>query len=308
MKKALIIGTGVLGITLGRRLSSEGYELVYCNRSGEIKLSSSLTDGARYTCIGLDLLNNNELDSDIISGIDAVYFCAAPKYWAWQEELVPLVKNAMSVATKLGVSFIYADNLYAYGKTAAHITEQTARNPQTRKGLARNQALELVLQAHKKGELKTAVVQSADFYGPGVDISMVGKSLFDSVKNGQPVNCLGNVDNLHSFIYIGDFADAMLRVKNDPNSFGQVWIAPCAEPISMRTFIGIVARNVNRDVKLRVAPTLLFWFLGLTNKAIRELREVDYLYYDDFFVDSKKFEKHFQQRPTSIEDGIRSTL
>ena len=308
MKKALIIGTGVLGLTLGRRLSLDGYELIYYNRSGELKFSPPLNAGAKYTCIGIDLLNNNKPDFEAIAGIDAVYFCAAPKYWAWQDELVPLVKNAMSVAAKAGVPFIYADNLYAYGKPASQISEETTRKPQTRKGIARNQALELVLQGHQRGELKAVVVQSSDFYGPGVEISMVGKSLFDSVKNGQPVNCLGNVDKLHSFTYINDFADAMVRVKNDSHSFGQIWIAPCAEPISMRKFVGLVGDNLNQNVKLRVAPTFLFWLLGLTNKPIRELREVDYLYYDDFVVDSKKFEAHFQQKPTSIADGIRATI
>ncbi len=308
MKKVLIIGSGILGLTLGRILTAAGYTLIFFNRSGALNASDALPVGTDYQCVELDLLSSNQFDPDVISGIDAIYFCAAPKYWLWPEELMPLVKSSLSIATKLGVPFIYADNLYAYGNIATPINEETPRNPQTRKGIARNQALELVLQAHQRGEVNAVVVQASDFYGPGVGISMVGKALFDSVKAGQPVNCLGNIDKLHSFTYIVDFAEAMVCVKNNPDSFGQIWIAPCAKPLSMRTFVEIAARNLNQPAKMRVAPRLLFWFLGVTNKPIRELREVDYLYYEDFVVDSKKFEARFHKKPTSTEDGIRRTL
>lgn len=308
MKKALIIGSGILALTLGQKLTAAGYTLIFCNRSGALKTGDALPVGADYQCVRLNLLDNNQFDPDVISGIDAIYFCAAPKYWLWQEELVPLVKSSLSVATKLGVPFVYADNLYAYGNIATPINEETPRNPQTRKGIARNQALELVLHAHHRGEICAVVVQASDFYGPGVGISMVGKALFDSVKAGQIVNCLGNIDKLHSFTYIEDFAEAMICVKNSPDSFGQIWIAPCAKPLSIRTFVEIAARHLNQPAKMRVAPRLVFWFLGLINKPIRELKEVDYLYYEDFVVDSKKFEARFQLNPTPIEDGIRRTL
>lgn len=308
MKKTLVLGTGALGLALGNILFKAGYHVIFASRSGQLNCTRELPENASYECIALDLLHTKDIDISLFTDIDAFYFCATPRYWLWPQELVPLVECAITLATKLAVPFIYADNLYAYGHSTTAISEQSAKIATSKKGKARKQALECVLDAHNSGRLNTVIIQASDFYGPGVDISMVGKIVFESATQGEVTYCLGDVDKLHSFTYIDDYAQAMYKVRNDSNSYGEVWIAPCDKPLTVRQFVDKLAKASGQSSNIRVAPKFIFWLLGLRNKPIKELREVYYLYKEEFIVDSQKFEHHFKSTPMTIDEGIDITL
>ena len=308
MTGSLIIGAGALGLAIGRKLTAAGHQVTYATRSGTAKDRRTSETAATYNYVQLDLLADYQKQLHKFNGVDMVYFCAAPHYWLWHRELVPIVRAALDIAQALHLPLIYADNLYAYGKPTGPLNEQSPLAPIGHKGKARKTALELVLAAHESGKVHTAVVQASDFYGPEVDISIIGRNVFTSALDGKTVYCLGNIDKPHSFTFIDDFADAMINVAADRTCYGQVWYAPCAEPISFRNVVELIAQTRQLTPKIRVAPKLLFLLMGLRNKAIKELREVYYLYDSDFIVNSQKYESYFGIKAKSLEEGIKLTV
>lgn len=54
--------------------------------------------------------------------------------------------------------------------------------------------------------------------------------------------------------------------------------------------------------------TFLLSFIGIFNRTIKELVEMQYQNTQDYFFNSDKFCKTFSFTPTSYEDGIREVL
>jgi len=307
MKNVLIIGTGPLACSIANRLDKKGITYSMASKSGELSnfFWKDKLKGANV--IKVDLLSETS-QLQQLENIDAVFYTAAPKYWRWPEELVDMVAAGLSIAKKLNAVFVYADNLYAYGVPKGVINEQSPLVTQSRKGLARKEALELVQNAHASGEQQAVVVQSSDFYGPGVDISMLGKDLFTNALTQKVVYLLGKTNKQHSFTYIFDFADALLTVATKPDAYGEVWIAPTADSISVDQYLDKLSQTINKPIAKKVAPKLIFFILGLTNKPIKEIREVYYLYDQEFVVSSQKIMQKFDMSPTTIDDGITATI
>ena len=306
MGKALVLGAGPLGRAVGKKLMEAGDTVVFATRTGLAKSNPLEKSPTPLNYMQLDLLGDYQQSVNALA-VDIIYFCAAPKYWLWSEELVPMVKAALDIGDRLQAPVIYGDNLYAYGKPTAPLNEVSPIMPVTQKGKARKEALDLVLAANQTGKPNTAVVQASDFYGPGVDISIIGRDVFANTLEGKTVYCLGNIDALHSFTFIGDFADAMINVAGDRDCYGQTWIAPCSEPTAVREVIRLIAKIRQKEVSIRVAPKWMFYLMGFNNKAIKELREMYYLYDSDFVVDSLKYQNKFGLKAVSLEKGIGIT-
>ena len=307
MKNALIIGASSLGGTIASRLIQMDISYTIATRSGKISNGHWKSKLTAAKLLQADLLSNTS-NLEALENIDVIFFTAAPKYWLWEEELEKMVQSGLNLAQKLDAVFVYADNLYAYGEPTATLTETTELAATSRKGRARKAALKRVNDSHACGNIQAVVIQSSDFYGPSVGISMLGKDLFVAVLEGKTVYLLGKTDKQHSFTYIVDFADAMIQAATAVDSYGQVWIAPTADPISVNTFLDKLSKQIVQPITKKVAPKLIFYVLGFNNKPIKELREVYYLYDKDFIVSSEKFTHQFQTKATPIDHGIEATV
>ncbi|MFT6046383.1 MAG: nucleoside-diphosphate-sugar epimerase [Arenicella sp.] len=307
MKNALIIGASSLGGTIANRLTEQNLSYTIATRSGTISSYYWKTRLPAANVIQADLLSSTT-NIEALKNIDVIFFTAAPKYWLWQEELEIMVQSGLDLARKLNAVFVYADNLYAYGEPVTTLTETTGLDAKSRKGRARKAALERINDSHVSGAVQAAVVQASDFYGPSVEISMLGKDLFTAALAGKTVYLLGKTDKQHSFTYIEDFADAMIQVSRASDSYGEVWIAPTSEPISVDTFLDKLSKQIGQPIAKKVAPKLIFYILGLNNKPIKELREVYYLYNEDFIVSSEKFINKFQAKATPVDRGIEAAI
>ena len=82
------------------------------------------------------------------------------------------------------------------------------------------------MAAHAAGEVRAAIVRASDFFGPGVERSILGLGAFRNVMAGKPVSCLGKPQLLHTLTYIEDFARAMVNVSETPECLGEVRHAP----------------------------------------------------------------------------------
>lgn len=295
----LVFGTGPLGKAVAEQLAAQGRAVKFASRSGG---SGDLA----HECLRIDLLEpGNRPD---IADVDRLFLCAAPAYWRWSEELVPMVRGALQLAAACNAPLVFADNVYAYGPSDQPLTEVTPYRPRGPKGRARQQAAEEILQAHAKGDVHTAIVRSSDFFGPGVHLSSLGSDAFRKAASGKPVNCLGDADQPHTFHYIHDFARAMINVISNEKCQGEVWHAPADKARSMRGMVELIAAECGTQARPNVAPRWLFRVLSLFNRSMKELDEVYYLYEQPLIVDSSKYERRFDEKATPHPRAVQETL
>lgn len=65
-----------------------------------------------------------------------------------------------------------------------------------------------------------------------------------------------------------------------------------------------IAEKLNVKPKYRVVSKLMLRVIGLFAPLMRESVEMNYQYDRDYVFDSSKFEKEFNFKPTSYEDGV----
>ena len=120
--------------------------------------------------------------------------------------------------------------------------------PQTRKGRARAEVANMLLDAHRQGKLQVVIGRASDFYGPRVVDSMAGEIVFAAAMAGKTVNMAGDIDLPHTLTYIRDFARALVTLSRHEEAYGQAWHVPSAETVTTRQFVELVEIEIGRPV------------------------------------------------------------
>ncbi len=98
----------------------------------------------------------------------------------------------------------------------------------------------------------------------------------------------------------------------DPRAWGRAWQVPSNEPLSQRQVIGDFAQaaGVSRSGQVRVGtiPPVLLHGMGLLWPLMRELRETEYQFRDDFIMDSSAAQATFGLKPTPWEEIVDVTV
>jgi len=99
---------------------------------------------------------------------------------------------------------------------------------------------------------------------------------------------------------------AMYLLGQNPESDNQIWHMPTAPALTGKQFIEIAARAYSVEPKYFAINKFMLWAYGLFNKLVMGTVEMYYQYDHDYIFDSSKFEKYFNFKPTSYEDGIKA--
>lgn len=239
---------------------------------------------------------------------DAVIVCAAPPLPRWAAEFEVLVRGTLEGVSGLNTSVAFASNMSPYGPSAKPLSENTAQAPSGPAGRLRKGLDSMVLAANTADRVRTAVVRGSSFYGPGVDVSVIGASQITSAAEGTAINALGSVDQPHSLCFIDDFARALVRVAADTTSPGEIWHAPVQPAMTMRHFMTLLTDQFGTDPKFRIASPLILTVMGLFNPNMRALKESMYQFTAPFIVDDAKYCSAFSDSATELQDTIRSTI
>ena len=119
-------------------------------------------------------------------------------------------------------------------------------------------------------------------------------SIFDGIG--------GNISSCETTIE--DAAKAIYLLGKNPESDNQIWHLPTAPAIPGKQFIEIAARVYKVKPKYFSIKKYMLWLIGLFQKVVMGTVEMYYQYDHDYIFDSSKFEKAFNFKPTSYEDGI----
>lgn len=297
----IVVGTGPLGLSVVRCLSSAGERVRAVNRSGQAELPSGVELVAADACDASSLLRALE-DGAVL------YHCANAPYHAWPRMLPPIMTAVIEAAAAVGARIVYGDNLYAYGPVAGSLTEGLPYRPTGANARTRAELATALMDAHGNGLVQATIGRASDFFGRHVLVSQAGDRVFGAAVAGKPASVLGNPDVHHTYTYIDDFAFGLVALGAHEEALGEVWHVPSAETVSTREFVGGVFAELGREPRIRVMPPALLTLLAAVNPTLRAVRQVVYQLEQPFVVDHSKFERAFGARTTPHAEAIRHTV
>jgi nucleoside-diphosphate-sugar epimerase len=300
----VIFGAGPLGKSVMRALVARGAHVRMVNRSGK---AANLP--AKVEIVAADAYNTTQV-REAAKSATHIYQCAQPPYTEWQEKFPPLQTSVLEGAAALDAKLIVGENLYLYGDVDVPMMEDLPANPNTKKGRVRAAMTQQLLDAHKAGNVRVAMVRGSDFYGREVLDSGLGGRVFYPLLAGKPAQVVGNVDMPHTYTYIDDFGATMAIVGQHEEAFGQAWHVPNAETLTTRQVIALAAEIMGVEPKLNSMGKTMLRIGGLFIPNAREVIEMLYEFEKPFIVDDGKFTRAFgnEMKATPLRDGLRATI
>lgn len=261
--------------------------------------------------LALDLLKKEDV-FNAIKGSEVVYLTVGLKYdhTIWQAQWPVIIQHVIAGCLEHNCKLVFFDNVYMYDKNAIpNMTEDSPVNPPSKKGKVRAQNVALINEAIHDHGLKAVIVRSADFYGPLSKNGILNTLVLDNVIKDKKANWQADVDRIHSFTYLPDAAKATALLGNTDSAYGQVWHLPTsAERLTGRQLITIATGVMEMKNSYMILSPYMLKFLGIFNRTIKELVEMQYQNTQDYFFNSNKFCSTFSFTPTSYESGIREVL
>lgn len=255
-------------------------------------------------------LSDREQLFKAIEGSSVVYVTVGFEYSikVWEAKWPPFVKNVIDACKQYGAKLVFFDNIYMYDPNRlSNITEETPINPSSKKGKVRARIAKMITDEFGKGQLTALIARAADFYGPGIQNSVLVESVFKNLKKGKPADWFANPDKIHNFTYTPDAGHATAILGNTPDAYNQVWHMPTDHTkLSGRQWTALIAQEINAQAKVRALPVWLMGILGIFIPILKEFKEMAYQYDRDYFFNSSKFEKRFNFTPTTPEAGIKA--
>ena len=238
---------------------------------------------------------------------EVVYNCANVPYQHWLKTFPKIVQGSIEGAASADAKLIFCDNLYMYGPTDQPMTEETPRLARGKKGKLRIELERILLDAHRRKEVRVAIGRGADFYGPGTN-SVTKDFVFGAVVANKKAQWPVSLDTPHSLNYIEDFARGLVTLGEREEALGEVWHIPASEPITGREFITLAFEAAGKEPNITTLSPLMVRVGGLFNPLVREFGEVLYQFEKPFVMDASKFKSAFSLETTPHREAIQGTL
>ena len=257
-------------------------------------------------------LSNPAFVDQAVEGSDVVYLVVGFDYnlKVWEEKWPTLMRATINACIKHNARLVFFDNVYSYDiNTIPHMTEESEYNPPSRKGAVRKQISQMLMDEVKAGKLMALIARSADFYGPGNDKSFANEMVYKNFLKGRRANWFIDADKKHSFTYTPDAAKATALLGNTDDAYNTIWHLPTDKnTITGREFIELFSKEMKVSNKLVVMPMWMVKLAGIFVPVLKEMREMMYQYDRDYFFYSSKFDKRFNFKTTTYQEGVRNTV
>ena len=306
-KVALFGAAGAIGQSIAQALAAKGQPYRVVGRS---EASLRKTFGADPLA---EIVTWNPDDPASVraaaEGVETIVYLVGVDYWKF--ELHPqLMRKTLDGAVAAGVrNVLLIGTVYPYGRArTTPIREDHPREPHTFKGRMRKAQEDLLMQAHAEGRINATVLRLPDFYGPGVDRSLLHGAAVAAVQGGS-ADMLGPLDAPHEFVYVPDVGPVVAKLVDTPAAFGRIWHLAGAGVTTQRALVGEMERATGRKLKVRVAGKTMLRILGLFDKFMREAVEMNYLMTEPVIMDDSALQALIGPiRKTPYAEGIRRTL
>lgn len=303
MKHTILGAGGTIARELSKNLAESNINIRQVGRN-PVKINPS------DELVKADLLNYKEVET-AVAGSDVVYLTAGLPYKVktWQTLWPIVMKNTLDACKKNNCKLVFFDNVYAYGKVEGKMTEETPFNPISKKGEVRAKIATMLLDEIKAGNLTGMIVRGADFYGPGVELSLTYSMVTNQLKKGKAPQWFGDPTKVHTFTYTPDAGRSLALLALGQDTFNQTWHALSSpEELTGLAYIEMASAYANQPVrKPQVLGKGMLTIIGLFVPVLGEFREMLYQYESDYRFDSSKIIQKFGVQPTTYQEGIKIT-
>jgi nucleoside-diphosphate-sugar epimerase len=299
MSRHVVLGAGPVARAIVDALRHRDIDVDVVSRSG------TEIPGAR--AVTANVLDTDRL-STIVKGAAAVYQASQPEYHRWQQEFPALQDSVVRATRGTDAVLVAVENLYGYGAVRGPITERLPLSATTRKGKTRAELWRSLEAEHRAGRIKATAGRASDFFGPHVSASAVGDRFFPPILKGKKAEILGSADTLHTYTYVGDFGEALVRLALDERSLGRAWHVPNAPTVTTRAFLEAAASIAGVEPRLVVRSRGQVKLLGLFIAPVRETVEMMYEFEEDFVVDHSAYAATFGNHATPMHDTLSTTI
>lgn len=307
MKKAVVLGaSGGMGYSVVNELVSRGIETVAFARN-EKKLKQQFGEQELVT-----IKTGNAYEAEQIRRVTeeagVIFHTISVPYPEWKEGHPQLMKNVLAAAKANKAKLVVIDNIYAYGKSNGNkVTEDTPKQPHTKKGKIRLQMEMLAKEAHQEG-VATLIAHFPDFYGPYAHNTMLHFTL-DAVVQNKAAQFVGNKKVKREYIFTPDGAKAVVELALHKSAYNQNWNIPGYGVISGDEIIQMIGDTTGYTKNVMSVGKGMISFLGLFNGNMREVVEMMYLTANPVVLDGGKYTREIGQIPkTAYEEGLKKTL
>ena len=240
-------------------------------------------------------------------GSKVIYLCAGLVYdhVVWEKQWPVIMQNVINVVKQTNARLIFFDNVYMYGLVKGEMLETTPDNPCSKKGEVRAKIAKQLMTEVKAGNLNASIARAPDFYGAGTANSYFDAMLLSKFAKKGSAQWLGDPTTLHSFILIEDAAKAVALLGKNPQSDNQIWHLPTAPSTRGTELIDMAAKAFGTMPKYMKINKPMMQVFGLFSKPIKSSVEMFYQYANDYQFNSDKFQKAFNVKPTSYQDGFK---
>ena len=248
------------------------------------------------------------------AGASVVVYAVNPIYTRWDDELLPLFRQGLAVAHRLGARFMLPGNVYNHGTTLpALLTEDTPARPDHAKARLRV-AMEDELQRLAAQGLDSVVIRAGDFFGGGTG-TWIDQVMVKDITKGKLVYP-GPRDRVHAWAYLPDLAQAFVAVAGDGGHRGCLRLHFAGHAVTGGDFIAALDEAA-ASLGLRPAqgfrvggmPWGLIRVIGLVNPMLRELARMSYLWRAPHALDGTRLQQHVGPLPTTpLVPALRQTL
>lgn len=307
----VILGVnGSVGSYIAKELVQLGYKVRGVSRSGAGPKNIQL--------IKANALNLVELTT-AISGADVVYHCVGLPYSQWFGNYSMIMENLIEAAyrnKKAGkkIKIVYTDNLYEYGEKGAKIGTISEKTPSLaidKKGKLRKELTNKLLKADQDDKVIASIGQASDFFGPRALNSLFEFFIRPYITKNKPAEIFADLEKLHSFVYLPDFAKSLVILGTNSKADGKKWIVPHYEATSIKEFISRFYKEVgiNIDPAVKSRPFFQLSLVSLFNKEVREFKKMTYQLKNDWVIDDLMFRKTFPEfQKTPLKQAFSETF
>ena len=243
------------------------------------------------------------------AGVETLIYLVGVDYTKFQ--LHPeLMRKTLAGAIAAGVkNILLIGTVYPYGRAKSRpVREDHPREPHTFKGRMRKAQEDLLMQAHADGCINATVLRLPDFYGPGVEASLLHGAAKAAVHGGT-ADMLGPLDLPHEFVFVPDVGPVVAKLVNTPAAFGKIWHFAGVGVTTQRELLSEMERQTGRKLKLRVVGKTMLRLIGSFVPIMREMVEMNYLITEPLIMDDSALQRLIGPlRKTSYAEGIRQTL
>jgi nucleoside-diphosphate-sugar epimerase len=158
---------------------------------------------------------------EVCAGASVVYHCVNPPLPRWRTVFPEVTRSLAAAAGDTGAVLVFADDTWMYGRVSGSMTEDLPARPVSNLGVLRAWFAEMLLAAHRRGEVQVAIARAGELYGPRME-SLLGRNLFGQVLSGRRPVWPGNPDLPITPTYIRNFARGLATVAAEPKAWGGV--------------------------------------------------------------------------------------